>query len=166
METTTNYKLPQWVKADQIKMDDFNGAFANIDAALKTEADTRAAADGSAAEALSALRQTIDKSKVCRIKYGSYIGNGKNGTENPTVISCDFCPTLLLLSPQPNQLYWAMRGMDKFESENSRQNEMTWGSDSVSWYYTESEVHYTPAGIQFNAEGVVYYYVLLGHDAA
>ena len=24
METTTNYKLPQWVKADQIKMDDFN----------------------------------------------------------------------------------------------------------------------------------------------
>ena len=26
METTTNYKLPQWVKADQIKMDDFNDA--------------------------------------------------------------------------------------------------------------------------------------------
>ena len=40
METTTNYKLPQWVKADQIKMDDFNGAFANIDAALKSHDDT------------------------------------------------------------------------------------------------------------------------------
>ena len=34
METTTNYKLPQWVKADQIKMDDFNDAFGKIDAAL------------------------------------------------------------------------------------------------------------------------------------
>lgn len=42
METTTNYKLPQWVKADQIKMDDFNGAFANIDAALKANADAAA----------------------------------------------------------------------------------------------------------------------------
>ena len=31
METTTNYKLPQWVKADQIKMDDFNDAFGKID---------------------------------------------------------------------------------------------------------------------------------------
>ena len=40
METTTNYKLPQWVKADQIKMDDFNGAFADIDAALKSHDDT------------------------------------------------------------------------------------------------------------------------------
>ena len=35
MDKTTNFDLPQWVKADQIKMDDFNGAFASIDAALK-----------------------------------------------------------------------------------------------------------------------------------
>ena len=31
MDKTTNFDLPQWVKADQIKMDDFNGAFASID---------------------------------------------------------------------------------------------------------------------------------------
>ncbi|MFQ6976853.1 MAG: hypothetical protein ACLRSD_07585 [Oscillibacter sp.] len=42
METTTNYKLPQWVKEDPIKMQDFNAAFASIDAALKAEV-TRAA---------------------------------------------------------------------------------------------------------------------------
>ena len=47
METTTNYKLPQWVKADQIKMDDFNDAFGKIESALSghdeslnTKADT------------------------------------------------------------------------------------------------------------------------------
>lgn len=57
METTTNYKLPQWVKADQIKMDDFNGAFANIDAALKANADA-AASKVSSAE-LNAVQQEV-----------------------------------------------------------------------------------------------------------
>ena len=57
METTTNYKLPQWVKADQIKMDDFNGAFANIDAALKGNADA-AASKASSAE-LNAVQQEV-----------------------------------------------------------------------------------------------------------
>lgn len=44
METTTNYKLPQWVKADQIKMEDFNDAFGKIDAQMKKNADTANAA--------------------------------------------------------------------------------------------------------------------------
>ena len=52
METTTNYKLPQWVKADQIKMDDFNDAFGKIDAQMKKNADT---ANGSIVYDLSAL---------------------------------------------------------------------------------------------------------------
>ena len=57
METTTNYKLPQWVKADQIKMDDFNGAFGKIDAALKANAD--AAAGAASAAELNAVRQDL-----------------------------------------------------------------------------------------------------------
>ena len=40
METTTNYKLPQWVKADQIKMEDFNDAFGKIESALSGHDDT------------------------------------------------------------------------------------------------------------------------------
>ena len=40
METTTNYKLPQWVKADQIKMEDFNDAFGKIETALSGHDDT------------------------------------------------------------------------------------------------------------------------------
>ena len=62
METTTNYKLPQWVKADQIKMDDFNGAFANIDAALKANADA-AASKASSAE-LNAVQQEVAAGRV------------------------------------------------------------------------------------------------------
>ena len=57
METTTNYKLPQWVKADQIKMDDFNGAFGKIDTALKANADA-AASKASSAE-LDAVQQDL-----------------------------------------------------------------------------------------------------------
>ena len=54
---TTNYKLPQWVKADQIKMDDFNGAFGKIDAALKANAD--AAAGAASAAELNAVQQEV-----------------------------------------------------------------------------------------------------------
>ena len=57
METTTNYKLPQWVKEDPIKMQDFNAAFASIDAALKAETDARSEADGT--QTLATTRERL-----------------------------------------------------------------------------------------------------------
>lgn len=83
METTTNYKLPQWVKADQIKMDDFNGAFANIDAALKANADA-AASKASSAE-LNAVQQDLAAAREanCLVKLaGPIVTTTENGTLN------------------------------------------------------------------------------------
>lgn len=83
METTTNYKLPQWVKADQIKMDDFNGAFANIDAALKANADA-AASKASSAE-LNAVQQEVAavREANCLVKLaGPIVTTTENGTLN------------------------------------------------------------------------------------
>ena len=83
METTTNYKLPQWVKADQIKMDDFNGAFANIDAALKANADA-AASKASSAE-LDAVQQEVAAAREanCLFKLaGPIVTTTENGTLN------------------------------------------------------------------------------------
>lgn len=83
METTTNYKLPQWVKADQIKMDDFNGAFANIDAALKANADA-AASKASSAE-LNAVQQEVAAAREanCLVKLaGPIVTTTENGTLN------------------------------------------------------------------------------------
>ena len=83
METTTNYKLPQWVKADQIKMDDFNGAFANIDAALKANADA-AASKVSSAE-LNAVQQEVAavREANCFVKLaGPLVTTTENGTLN------------------------------------------------------------------------------------
>ena len=42
MNKTTNFDLPQWVKEDPIKMQDFNAAFASIDAAKKAQTRPRA----------------------------------------------------------------------------------------------------------------------------
>lgn len=83
METTTNYKLPQWVKADQIKMDDFNGAFANIDTALKANADA-AASKASSAE-LNAVQQEVAavREANCLVKLaGPIVTTTENGTLN------------------------------------------------------------------------------------
>ena len=97
METTTNYKLPQWVKADQIKMDDFNGAFANIDAALKAgknterlEADMQRAMMG--ADMLRGTERTIfvDSFKVHRdqvlatLKFSPEVGHLTSMSEHTT----------------------------------------------------------------------------------
>ena len=83
METTTNYKLPQWVKADQIKMDDFNGAFGKIDTALKANADA-AASKASSAE-LNAVRQDLAAAREanCLVKLaGPLVTTTENGTLN------------------------------------------------------------------------------------
>lgn len=146
MNKTTNFDLPQWVKADQIKMDDFNGAFASIDAALKAEGDARSEADGTAAERITALAQTIANGKICRIKYGSYTGNGTYGAANAVSIECGFYPLLVMVSSSSSSHYWAVRGFDKFYYNNNRENEMTWGDTGVSWYYPQDDQYYPPVG--------------------
>lgn len=166
MDKTTNFDLPQWVKADQIKMDDFNGAFASIDAALKAETDARSEADGTAAERITALAQTIANGKICRIKYGSYTGNGKYGAANAVSIECGFYPA----AGDGEQLraaatYWAgAAGSTKFYYSNNRENEMTWGDTGVSWYYPQDDQYYPPSGNQMNAIDTTYYYLVLGYS--
>ena len=63
METTKNYGLPKWEKSDFIQMNDFNDAFAKLDAALKQNADATAEkADGAATQ--QALRLAIRAAKA------------------------------------------------------------------------------------------------------
>ena len=164
MDKTTNFDLPQWVKADQIKMDDFNGAFASIDAALKAEGDARSEADGTAAERITALAQTIANGKICRIKYGSYTGNGKYGAANAVSIECGYDPLLVMVNSSSSNHYWAVRGFDKFYYSNNRENEMTWGDTGVSWYYPQDDQYYPPSGNQMNAIDTTYYYLVLGYS--
>lgn len=170
IETTKNYALPKWKKSDFIQMDDFNDAFAKLDTALKAEADARAAADSTASKALSALEQTVTKSKLCRIKYGSYTGNGKSGKANPNTLSCDFYPVLLIISKIDEYSNItravAIRGVSKFSSgAGNRLNINTWSERSVSWYSeTETDTYYNAYDVQLNTSGIVYQYLILGYD--
>ena len=83
METTTNYKLPQWVKADQIKMDDFNDAFGKIESALSGHDDTlNTKADTSA---VTAVQQEVAAAREanCLVKLaGPIVTTTENGTLN------------------------------------------------------------------------------------
>ena len=170
IETTKNYALPKWKKSDFIQMDDFNDAFAKLDTALKAEADARAAADSTASKALSALEQTVTKSKLCRIKYGSYTGNGKSGKADPNTLSCDFYPVLLIISRIDEYSNItravAIRGVSKFGSgAGNRLNINTWSERGVSWYSeTETDTYYNAYDVQLNTSGIVYQYLMLGYD--
>ena len=169
MEKTTNYQLPKWEKNDFIKMDDFNDAFGKLDAALKENAD--AAAGAASAERVTALEQTVTKSKLCRIKYGSYIGNGKGGKAAPNTLSCDFYPVLLIITTidQYNNItrVFALRGISHFEGgvDGVRKNLITWNDRSVSWQSaTETDAYYNACDVQLNTSGIVYQYLILGYD--
>ena len=155
MNKTQNYHLPQWVRDDQIRMDDFNAAFAAVDAALKSGADSIAA---------------ILQSKLCRIACGSYTGTGTGGSAHPSTLSCGFYPVLLIITTmdQYNNInrVVAMRGISQFTSGvGNRHNNITWNDRGVSWYPSMADdTYYNACDVQLNTAGTVYQYLLLGLD--
>ena len=55
---TTNYQLSQWVKSDQVKMEDFNADNAKLDAALASHAAALAGKGNCRVEAFSYIGQS------------------------------------------------------------------------------------------------------------
>ena len=110
---TANYALSQWVKSDQVRMENFNADNAKLDAALKAAeqrsagldakinataaaAEQRSAAVAAAAEQRSAAvaaaaekrSAALDAAKGnCTIEFFSYVGQGRSGMNNPTTIT-------------------------------------------------------------------------------
>ena len=168
METTTNYKLPQWVKADQIKMDDSNGAFANIDAALKANADATAtglnaeiAARGEADAALTKNLGTTGKN--CRFSTGSYVGTGGFGQANARSLQFDFVPFLVFISSDNAHSSigqsFLIRPFTQAEGQDGNKLLVTWTAHGVSWY-TEKTI----STAQNNRKDCTYQYFALGYD--
>ena len=109
---TANYALSQWVKSDQVRMEDFNADNAKLDAALKAAeqrsagldakinataaaAEQRSAAVAAAAEKRSAA---LDAAKGnCTIEFFSYVGQGRSGMNNPTTITFRKPPLFFLV---------------------------------------------------------------------
>ena len=178
MQKTTNYGLPQWVADDQIRMDDFNAAFASLDAALRSHdtADENALAAVSAeasarAAALAALANNLGAAgHNCRIAWGSYTGTGQTGSAHPNTLNFDFYPVLVLVAPvnpdgyTKNPMVLARgRNVASTYPDGASKWELTvsWTDSSVLWYSSE-----TDAGYQHNRSGSAYLYVMLGYDKA
>lgn len=160
MEKTTNYQLPKWEKSDFIKMDDFNDAFGKLDAALKAEADARAEkADGAAIAALQKSIGTVGE--TCRLVYGSYVGDGRVGENNPVSLTFDFCPVLVLVTSS-----WAnrtpavfIRGSASAQSLEGYTMSVTWKDKGLNWCFNGS------SGFDvLNGSDATYYYVALGYE--
>ena len=169
MEKTANYQLPQWVKEDAIKMEDFNAAFGTLDGALKTQSDAIAGKAGgedltAVRQSVAALEQTVAKSKLCRVKYGSYTGNGKNGSANPTAVNCDFYPVLFGIWDGGNSIQFVMRGNNSLYNSIGQSSTLSWKDNGLNWYCDRAEYGYQPSNIQYNAANSKYYYIVFGYN--
>ena len=148
MTKTTNYQLPKWEKTDRIQMKDFNDMTATLDAALKANADTAAAA--SAAVALCGN---------CKIETSTYTGTGTYGSANPTTLTFPKKPTLLFVLASSGNGFMLMV-TDKTPATTNAfvyYNGATWGTVNLSWqgstlrFYSDRYDTW-----QGNASGVVY----------
>lgn len=164
MGKTANYGLPKWEKSDFIKMDDFNAAFGKIDETLKAAADATAEkADAATVQQTVAALQTALGSggKTCRISSGSYAGNGKTGQSNPSSLTFDFTPVLVVIirksSPGTHTLFVRPNGYDPM---GDTMGTITWGEKKASWYCQNPQV---AGDVQMNMSGSDYYYVGLGY---
>ena len=158
METTTNYKLPQWVKADQIKMDDFNGAFANIDAALKAagERDCRQGRRHGGGAAARHWRQTIaNGATAAAAKTGSHFtrqrrlpATAKRGRSNPGSRTFDFTPLLVVMvrKDSPGQRAPLFGGapvrLRPYWATTTARTKSRGANRSVSWYCPQDDQYY------------------------
>ena len=148
MKKTTNYQLPKWEKTDRVQMKDFNDMTATLDAALKANADTAAAA--SAAVALCGN---------CKIETSTYTGTGTYGSANPTTLTFPKKPTLLFVLASSGNGFMLMV-TDKTPATTNAfvyYNGATWGTVNLSWqgstlrFYSDRYDTW-----QGNASGVVY----------
>lgn len=98
---TANYALSQWVKSDQVRMEDFNADNAKLDAALKAAEQRSAGLDAKINATAAAAEQrsaALDAAKGnCTIEFFSYVGQGRSGMNNPTTITFRKPPLFFLV---------------------------------------------------------------------
>ena len=105
----------------------------------------------------------------CRIKFGSYKGSGKFGPANPTKLTFDFCPVLVIIgrgfSAGNSNVHFGMMMRDNgggVSFEYSKTLSVKWTDNGVSWYCAE-ESSGGSANAQMNISDT-YYYVVLGYN--
>ena len=148
MTKTTNYQLPKWEKTDRIQMKDFNDMTATLDAALKANADTAAAA--SAAVALCGN---------CKIETSTYTGTGTCGSANPVTLTFPKKPSLVIVFGYRALLIITDHNSGRTDSivYDGGANIAFWDSVQVTWTGGKLKFYNTAnATNQANISGKVY----------
>lgn len=161
MQKTSNYQLNQWEPTDPIRREEFNADNAAIDAAIKAVVDGQA----SISQSIAALTTALGSGGYnCRIAWGSYTGNGKTGSSNPTKLTFDFCPVAVIVGNINGEVgsggtYFPgvlMRPAAQSVGDSGKIIYLTWGSNYVKWYDADGYA-------SLNETSTTYAYVALGY---
>ena len=140
MNHTPNYQLNLWEGEDRILREDFNADNTKIEAALASAGN-------------------------CKIATGSYVGTGTYGASNPTSLTFEFQPLMILLDPGEIEVtnsvpryYFLYRSCSSFSACKSSGSVLpvTWSANGASWYATLNALQ------QFNTKGQTYHYLAIG----
>ena len=136
---TENYQLSQWVKSDQVKMEDFNADNAKIDAALASHAAALAGKGN------------------CQIWTTGYSGSGGYGSTNARSLSFPRQPKVVFIFGNHGLLVLAPDMNKGFVTSLNGGTDVTvsWSGNSVSWYNGNT------AWAMMNASGTAYQVVAL-----
>lgn len=130
---TTNYHLSQWVKSDQVRMEDFNADNAKIDAALKAETDARTAAVEALSQTSANHTASIAKLGNCQIYSTSYTGNG--GTQHS--MTFPHRPVFIYVADKTtSSAFAAPRGVTRGVTWSGDGNwviQLSWSGNTVTW---------------------------------
>ena len=143
MTKTEHLKLPQWDLTDQVRMKDFNDAFASIDKDCGN----------------------------CRIFAGTYVGTGEYDKAHPNKLEFSFRPLFIFMDVStvrtygiaPEHYIFVRPAANAGAPDNSPSNYLTWTEHGVSWYFSPfGDSQEEAAKKQFNTLGQTYQYIAVG----
>ena len=141
---TPNYQLSQWERDDRILMEDFNADNAKIDAAIKAEAEVRAAET-----------HALAQSRNCQFFYATYVGTGTFGESAPNRLVFPHKPIFVLVEGDRAQNFSAVWGSPYAPEPHSSADpgvmNLSWSDRSLGWYSAMGP------GRQLNDKGETYY---------
>lgn len=105
------------------------------------------------------------------IEYGSYVGTGTSGVDNPTIIPTSFPAKAIIVKSgasiafaiNPESMLW----YPQYPTGGTvawYANHLTWGEEGVSFYTNSTDHIQIRAGYQMNYEGTTYHYMVIGEQ--
>lgn len=145
---TENYQLSQWMKSDKVQMEDFNADNAKIDAALKAEADARAALAGQ-----------LSQKGNCGICFASYVGHGQYGDASPNTLTFPHIPSLIFLigKQEIGVLAQGLTRLIVVHDSTNTGGQVVWSEDkkTVTWRSGTLQNQLSEKGVTYQA--IVFY---------